>query len=105
MNWIEFKPEKLTNPFSTPTMPSYDEIPKEFKGWNQKKWNRLFNDMFFSGIKIIEFIPKSNIGAEDAWAHLRLWASSFEPKHEHKEAAFAYMASVWFDDIKYEVLK
>jgi hypothetical protein len=102
MNWETFKPQEETNPFATPEMPKYDEIPEEFKRHNGSKWNQLFNDMFYSGLSEMKTKPKKGIDSGTAWDHLHLWASSFEPKHEHKEAAFAYMASIWFDSVTYK---
>ena len=103
MNWETFKPQKYDNPFTTPEMPKYDEIPEKFKEFNlNNKWNKLFNDMFFSGLSELELKPKKGINEKTAWVHLRLWAGSFESKHNHKEAAFAYMASIWFEDVKYK---
>ena len=90
----------LANPFSTPPMPEYDEIPKEFKK-GQTKWNKFFNDMFFSGVKDVVLYPKNGINRDKAFRHLLLWAHSFKPSHEHKEAAFAYVMSLWFEDVKW----
>lgn len=78
-------------------MPAYKDIPDEFKRASNK-WNQLFNDMFFSGISELTLKPKDGIDAKKAWRHLRAFAGSFEPKHEHKEAAFAYLCSQWFSD-------
>lgn len=36
--------------------------------------------------------------AIDLFCGLELGESSFEPKHEHKEAGVAYLASRWLDD-------
>jgi len=103
MDWESFQPSENENPFATPEMPGYDEIPKEFKDFNSRnKWNRLFGDMFFSGLSKLELKPKKGIDSVKAWNHLSSWARSFSPKHEHKTAAFAYMASIWFEDVKYE---
>ena len=103
MNWEIFKPQEQDNPFATPEMPKYDEIPEEFKKlYSNNKWNKLFIDMFYSGLSELKLKPKKGIDESTAWNHLRLWAGSYEPKHEHKVAAFAYMASIWFEDVKYE---
>lgn len=78
-------------------MPPYKDIPDEFKrGTN--KWNQLFNDMFFSGLKYIDLKPKDGIDKGKAWRHLRAFVGSCGPKHEHKEAAFAFLCSQWFTD-------
>ena len=104
-NFFNGKPdsdEVLSNPFSTPSMPEYKDIPDEFKNFNStSKWNRFFDDMFFSGVQDLVLFPKENIDDDRAFRHLMLWARSFEPSHEHKSAAFAYVMSLWFDDVKW----
>lgn len=86
-------------------MPKYEDIPEEFLHWSPNdKWQKFFGDMFYHGIKIVELKPKDGIDGQDALRHLRVIAGSFEPKHEHKEAAVAYLASQWFNDIVYELL-
>jgi hypothetical protein len=42
------------------------------------------------------------VDGELAIRHLQVIQASFEPKHEHKEAAVAYLASLWFTDFDYE---
>lgn len=86
-------------------MPKYAEIPKEFKQWQGTKWNQFFDDAFFSGVKNVSFKPKPGIDAKAAWRHVQTIMRSFEPKHEHKTAACAYLLSLWFDDITYEVAR
>ena len=74
-------------------MPAYEDIPDEFKkGSNpyvkfQQKW-------FFSGL---DKFPEAQDGIyqDDAARHLAAIQGSFEPKHEHKEAGVAYLASKW----------
>lgn len=84
-------------------MPSYDEIPKEFKNWNnQTKWNRLFNDWFFGGLSKLELKPKEGVDQNKALRHIKAIMGSFEPKHEHKEAAVAFLFSEWFEDADWE---
>ena len=103
MIWETFKPQEQDNPFATPKMPEYNEIPDEFKNFYlNNKWKQLFNDMFYSGLSELKLKPRKGIDESTAWNHLYLWAVSYEPKHEHKVAAFAYMASIWFEDVKYK---
>jgi len=83
-------------------LPEYDNIPQEFKNGNTK-WNKLFNDWFFNGIKVIAYYPKSGINREDAMREIQCIMKSFSPKHEHKEAGIAYMLSEFFDNIEYEL--
>lgn len=76
-------------------IPPYKDIPDEFKRGNspyvefQRKW-------FFSGLSREEFPePKKGIDGKAAIRHLAAIQKSFEPSHEHKEAAVAYLASLW----------
>ncbi len=82
-------------------MPKMEDIPEEFRAGGHTKWNRFFNDMFFSRIEDLEFDGKEGIDAETAWRHIRCISGSFEPKHEHKEAAVAYLMSLWFEDVRW----
>lgn len=87
-------------------MPAYVDIPKEFKTWPpHNRFGKFFSDMFYQGVTIKKLTPKDGIDAKKAMRHLRTIAGSFEPKHEHKEAAFAYLMSLWFDDIEWTVSK
>ena len=91
-------------------MPKMEEMPEPYndvnKMWGSRnKWVALFEDMFYSGLKGLKLAPKEGIDANLAWRHLRAIAGSFEPKHEHKTAAFAYLASEWFEDVTYEKAK
>lgn len=85
-------------------MPPYNEIPEEFKDGNTK-WNRVFNDWFFEGLHKCQWVPKEGIEAKTAVRHIATIMSSFDPKHEHKEAACAYLMSLWFDNVSYEIEK
>jgi hypothetical protein len=76
-------------------MPSMLEIPAEFKRGNL--WTRFQARWFFNGLK---GKPKARDGIDQSTAlrHLAAIQGSFEPKHEHKEAAVAYLASLWLDE-------
>lgn len=88
-------------------MPKYVDIPDEFKDFNNRdhKWLRFQSDWFFYGLKNLEITPKEGIDKDIALRHLAAIQGSFEPKHEHKESAVAYLASLWFEDVKYEKAK
>lgn len=80
-------------------MPPKDSIPPEF--YRHTKWNDLFSRWFFTGLpKETEFVAKPGIDKAKALRHIRTIMGSFEPKHEDKEAAVAYLLSLWFDDVK-----
>lgn len=75
-------------------MPAMDEIPAEFKRYNGTPWNRWQSRWFFEGLS--EFPEaKDGIDREAAARHLKAIQGSFEPAHEHKEAAVAWLASLW----------
>lgn len=84
-------------------MPDYQNIPKEFKDWNdQTKWNKFVSVWFHVGAKNVKYFPKTGVDQTKALRHLKAIMGSWEPKHEHKEATVAYLLSQWFDDITYE---
>jgi hypothetical protein len=81
-------------------MPAMDSIPKEF---HRGAWsNKLFSDWFYAGLKSLELTPKEGIDKTKAMRHIRAIMGSFEPKHEHKEAAVAYLLDQWFEPGKWE---
>lgn len=85
-------------------MPAYATIPDEFKH-GRTIWSRLVNDWFFCGIEGLQMEPKEGIDRQMAMRHIRAIIGSFEPKHEHvdeKEAACAYLLSLWFDNPTWE---
>ena len=78
-------------------IPAWEEIPKEFKH-GHTKWNQLFSEMFYNGLAELRLAPKQGVDTQKAMAAIRSIMRSWEPKHEHKEAACAYLFSEWFDD-------
>lgn len=81
-------------------MPKYADIPDDFKR-GRTKWNELFSKWFYSGVKGLQFVRKPGVDdetTEKALRQIRCVMRSYEPKHEHKEAAVAYMLSRFFDD-------
>jgi len=81
--------------------PTYEEIPDEFQN-GHTKWNKLFNDWFFSGLKSLELTPKNGIDKEKAQRYIRAHMKTFKSGHEHKESGLAYVMSLWFDDVTWE---
>lgn len=79
-------------------MPPMTEIPEEFHVWRGNKWVDLQSEWFSNGIKLSQITPKDGVDFAAAMRHLKAIQSSWEPKHEHKMAAVAYLASLWFDD-------
>jgi hypothetical protein len=81
-------------------MPRYEDIPEEFKS-SSNKWCGIASRWFFKGLpKTTVFKPKEGVDTNKALRHLGAIQGSFEPKHEHKEAAVAYLMSQWFDNIE-----
>lgn len=95
-------------PTSLPlNLPLLGEIPDEYRTDRgaHTKWNRLFEAVFYGSI--IEWstfgaIPHEGVVAADAWRVLEVLAGVFDIKHEHKEAAWAYLASQWFSDCRWQ---
>lgn len=83
-------------------MPPYADIPEEFKQHLDTKWNRLQSDWFYRGITKLEVTPKPGVNKDKALRHLAAIQGSYEPKHEHKEAAVAFLMSEWFEDATWE---
>tara|TARA_R110000822_G_scaffold73572_5_gene176773 strand:- start:1637 stop:1969 length:333 start_codon:yes stop_codon:yes gene_type:complete len=86
-------------------MPKYDAVPAEFKS-RQNQYVKAISSWFFSGAKGqtngIEldgetFVARPGVDAGCALAAIKSVLCSFEPKHEHKEAACAYMLAEWFE--------
>lgn len=69
------------------------EMPDRGRGWIefQQRW-------FYEGLSPdTEFELREGVDPATALRHLKAIQGSFEPKHEHKEAAVAYLASLWFE--------
>ena len=81
-------------------MPTREEIPEDFLR-GRTKWNDLVGHWFFRGLEGAEFTPRDGIDQAKALSHIKTVLGSFEPKHEHKEAAVAYLLSLWFKRVKY----
>jgi len=82
-------------------MPAFEAIPEEFKH-GRTLWNGFFSDMFFFGVEDVRFTPKVGIDTVKAFNHVQAIARSFQPQHEHKEAACAYLMSLWFYDVHWK---
>lgn len=86
---------------TAPFLPPMEAIPQEFIAGNTK-WNRLFQDWFFIGIKSLKVVPKDGIDPQKALRCLRAHIGSYGPKHEYKDAGVAYMMSLLFEDATWE---
>jgi len=82
-------------------MPPMEEIPDEFKGFGRNEWCEIARTWFFSGLnKDTKVYAKDGVDADKAFRVLQAIQGSFQPKHEHKEAAVAYLMSEWFEKIE-----
>ncbi len=82
-------------------MPKYEDIPEEFKR-GHTKWNELFSKWFFVGLEKLDLKPKDGVDTKKAMRHIRAVMGSYQPSHEHKEAAVAFMLNEWFEDAKWK---
>lgn len=109
-------------------LPEWDEIPKDFQEEREAAapWIKFVRTWFFEGLDKMEGVRPSDAlidsihakakadGVEEdvsklipmvqeqidkAFKHLGAIQGSFEPKHEHKEAGVAWLASLWFDEV------
>lgn len=87
-------------------LPPANTIPNEFctlsfMGRGQPEWCEIVNQWFAKGLPAeVEFYPVEGIDPELAFRHLRAIMGSYEPKHEYKVAAVAYLLSLWFTQVK-----
>jgi hypothetical protein len=87
-------------------MPKYETLPADFKRHNGNDYVKAVSAWFFDGAKPLPngiaidgkmFTAKAGVDPVKALRAIRAVLGSFEPKHEHKEAACAFMLSEWFD--------
>ena len=84
-------------------LPNFSAIPEEFtRGRNP--WVQWQQKWFFGGLDRYP-VPRDGIDLKLAMKNLACVQGSFEPKHEHKEAGVAYLASLWFSSPDGEPLK
>jgi hypothetical protein len=75
-------------------MPPYGSIPNEFKR-EDHYWCQWQRKWFYTGLTELP-LAKQNIDVDKAMRHLSAIQHSFTPKHQHKCAAVAFLASQWF---------
>jgi len=80
-------------------MPPMSEIPAEYRDRNNV-WNSIASKWFFDGLPAsTKFHGKKGVDEKAALRVIGATLGSFAPKHEHKEAAVAYMLASWFDKV------
>ena len=84
-------------------LPPMKDIPEDFQRETKtsQKWYKFQSDWFFCGIKNIKIDTHEGIDPKTARNHLTAINGSFSPSHEHKQAAVAWLASLWFKDVQY----
>lgn len=83
-------------------MPAYEDIPEVFRTRSlSNKWKQLQRDWFYHGLKSYTFVPKPGVDVDKALRVIQAIQGSYAPKHEHKEAAVAYLLSEWFEDAEW----
>jgi len=83
-------------------LPPYREIPEDFRlnRGSARPWIEFQQTWFFRGLPAdTRFVPTEGVDARSAIRHLKAIQGSWEPKHEHKEAGVAYLASLWFAEV------
>ena len=88
-SYIAFGPKNLAT-----FLPAMKDIPKGFFQ-DSNPWNKWISKWFFNGLENYA-VAVQGVNFKDAHMHLRVILGSFEPKHEHKIAGCAYLASQWF---------
>lgn len=77
-------------------MPKREDMPE-----TNERWNALAHALFSGTADELQLLPsifmvENNFEPETAWRHLRCVLGSYEPKHEHKMEAVAFLLSLWF---------
>lgn len=105
-------------------MPEYTEVPKAFRTRTSEsaQWYDFQAQWFSHGLSgvgvhpsesLVEQVVTDAMTGEEARAalqeeidrafkHLGAVQGSFQPKHEHKMAAVAWLASLWFGEVHYD---
>ena len=75
-------------------MPRREDIPTDYP--DIRRFEKLQSEWFYSGIKKEDLgSAKSGINQNLALNHLNLIQRSFDPSHEHKSEAVAWLMSKW----------
>lgn len=66
------------------------------------KWHEFQTKWFYFGLPPgTQFHMKEGIDGKTAVRHLSCIQKSFQPSHEHKVAAVAYLLSLWCNDVTF----
>jgi len=65
----------------------------------KRDYERVISDWFYVGLKSLDVVPREGVNQGAAIAHIKWVMGSFEPKHEHKIAACAWLLNEWFSEV------
>ncbi len=80
-------------------LPPYDLVRA---GEHITKHRDLVSTWFFCGLKRFDGKPREGIDPKTALGHLAAIMRSWDPPHEHKEAAVAWLIDKWFESVEWE---
>lgn len=81
-------------------MPAMEDIPEEFGSFSNP-WAKFVSTWFAFGLGRFSFIPTEGVDPNMAFRQLSAIMGSYQPQHEHKTAAVAYLSSVWMESLVY----
>lgn len=76
-------------------LPKWSEIPEQYKRSSHPCCAEI-SRIFFKGGNISHWKERDGINRVEAINHIKSILTSWEPKHEHKEAGCAYLLDLWF---------
>lgn len=91
-------------------MPTVGNEPA-YKGYRENWHHRttwgfkLFNDLFYNGVEGLALMPKDGVNPEHAMNHILCILRSFQPSHEDKTAACAFLLEHWFESATWTARK
>jgi hypothetical protein len=80
-------------------MPDPDDIPREF--WDKHPLYPMISEFIFKGVAPanLSFDPNLGLDYNMVARHLLAIQQSFQPKHEHKQAALTLLFHLWFPNL------
>lgn len=81
-------------------MPTWEDIPEEFKKSSGNIWCDFAERVFFSGGSFKGFTPKKDADVTKAIRFFRANLCSFSSQHEHKVATAGYILSLTYEEPK-----
>lgn len=82
-------------------MPSYGECGAALAEMSDRgaRWLAFQMSWFADGLpERLSIRPREGVDPDAAFRHLYAIQASYQPKHEHKAVAVAYLASLWFEE-------